>query len=232
MKAMFKLVLLVIFFSSICFAANKEIKESILSLLPIGESTVSIMEIGLPEEEAKEMNELSAKIKKGMLSNYNWYLKYLKENEGKTLPYHPNLGVTKEEYSKYLDLINSLRLIKKGEGKIQINKDIKENITITAKSGVSLMDKIKINFKDNTVTTEYGTCIFKSIISASESQKVTEKWNGYSWRLIDIEKFKSIEFSLGKIEDKNEVIIYYDIKSAGKEKPFKGYEILLFEGKL
>ncbi|WP_010248472.1 hypothetical protein [Acetivibrio cellulolyticus] len=222
---------------------QSQIENYIKHLLQDGSKNVNIMALGFPEEEKeKRLYELTMKFQTGAQANPSWFLEYSKSiAPGAEMPYHPNLGMTKEEFEEYKILAESTTMVKKGTGTISIETDDKNKIEIKNINGLRLINNIVLDLTNNTISTDYGICTYKGTIDSSDDQKVTGRWNGHSWELEesnidlnDISEFdkntsiKLIQFSIGQLEKTNEVIVYYEVKIIENGKRVSTYETITF----
>ena len=187
-----------------------------------------------------ELEKLADKIKEGMRKNPEWALEFMRSApKGQPLPYHENLGLTKNEYERMLELSQNqggISLQKNGtipltfeplpDGRIQIlsTKDsLLSNLVIST-------DKISTD----KVVTSFGDLTNVSEINNQDPNAITGAWKGIKWskETINEEKMtgESIQFCIGKIEGKAVGIIYYDGKVLNglKKPPMQFSQIIFF----
>ncbi|QOX64314.1 hypothetical protein FRZ06_13665 [Anoxybacterium hadale] len=201
-------------------------------MLPVGTVNVDLMAMGLQSaEDSDRLTELIDKLQIGIAANPDWLTDYVKEYEGKELPYHPNFGLSQEEYDEYLGLSDNIKLYKAADGVISIEKTDDEQYTISQKEGLRLIDNITIDLSNNTVSTNFGTCKYNGEIKASDQQIATGRWNGYSWILEDMSdasNYQSIQFNLGQMEDSKKIIMYYQVRMANGENRIDDLEVIQY----
>ena len=74
-----------------------------------------------------------------LVNNIEWYLKYVEEHtEKKSFPYHPNFGVTKEEYEFVLNAIDQSKLFNTKDGKLKFKKKSNHEIEIVSSESLKL----------------------------------------------------------------------------------------------
>jgi hypothetical protein len=147
------------------------------------------------------------------------------------LPYHPNLGLSQEEYDEYLRLSDNIKLYQSGDGIISIEKTGDGQYKISQMEGLRLIDNIIIDLSENTVSTNYGTCKYSGEIKASDQQIATGRWNGYSWILEDMadaSNYQSVQFNLGQMEDSKKIIMYYQVRLANGENRIDDFEVIQY----
>lgn len=238
MKKIFMCVFILILVSSLtgCKGAG-EIKGAsdtipLEEMLPIGTINVELMAMGLQNaEDSDRLTQLMDKLQIGIAANPDWLTEYVKEYEGKELPYHPNFGLSQEEYDEYLGLSDHIKLYQSGDGVISIEKTGDEQYEISQMEGLRLIDNIKIDLSENTVSTNYGTCKYNGEIKASDQQIATGRWNGYSWileNMADTSNYQSVQFNLGQMEDSKKIIMYYQVRLANGENRLDDIEVIQY----
>lgn len=235
-----------IFIFSGCTKANlsgKEANGTITSELSIHEifekiltkenPKSNLMEINYSEEMIKIMSEFQESMK----NNSEWFNEYIKENSEKTpLPYHENFGITKKEYLKVLNSEKYMTLRKTNTIDISLEQVDEGKYSLVLDNDEVGMNKFQIDINANTVHTEFGKLDFAKKVEASEDQKLTGKWYGYTWKLeesnIDLEnldisnineetKIKMISLSIGQKIETDEQIIYYKLTIIENGKKYK-----------
>lgn len=182
--------------------------------------------------------ELLEKFQIGVQKNYEWFIESIKNRkEGEIMPYHPNLGLTENEY-KELNLYNdNVEFIKIDSGKIKI---IKLNNTISFKTDEKLkfLEFIKIDIKNNTILFDNYKLEFSDFPNILDpNNALKSKWKGYSWEFtepkgFDIDNFKDLKtltvkqykFTLGKLENSGKTIMIIkgkEIKDGEKSVDFE-----------
>lgn len=231
---MILLILTLIFSLSGC-KGTENTKSSIDNLLPedmlpTGTINVDQMTMGLPTaEENNRLEDLTKKLQVAISTNQDWLLDYIKDYEGQTLPYHPNLGLGEDEYNEYLKLSENIKLYKSADAKISIEKIGDQQYKISQNEGLKLIDNIIIDLSKNTVSTDYGLCKYNGEITASDDQVATGRWYGYSWMVENIKdssNYKSIQFNLGQLEESKKVIIYFQVKLSDDEQKINDFEVI------
>ena len=137
------------------------------------------------------------------------------------MPYHPNLGIGKQEYDKFvkegrrmqLTKVDSLTVtfetIEPGKYAIKTNKPTPvDGLTITPQS----------------VTTPYGVASKRSIIDNQDSESPLGAWQGVQWCMStlseeamqrnDLRQFKALEvkLALGMRQLTGEGVLYYSVR--------------------
>lgn len=106
---MFRFITLILsstLFISTCFSQQNErpelidnITKDVNNLLSPGNVTADIM-TGI--KQSKRQAQLMEKFKLGITTNHEWFTGYTKKYEKvKPVPYHPNFGLTEDEYLEF-----------------------------------------------------------------------------------------------------------------------------------
>lgn len=191
------------------------VEEYIPSHLMNAEVTTDIMTLEMEPDTLKKVGSIGQRMREHLASNMEWYLKYVEEHaEKKSFPYHPNFGVTKEEYEFVLNAIDQSKLVNTKDGKLKFKKKNDHEVEIFSSESIKLLKYVVIDTKKNTVKTSLGECEYFGEILASPEQKLTGPWHGKQWMLKKDDLIYI--FSLGKIEAENKSII--DISVKGKYK--------------
>lgn len=173
-----------------------------------------IMEI----QSSGELEKLAEKLQEGLKKNPEWALEYMKSApKGHPLPYHENLGLTKQEYTKMMKLSQT-------EGSLSLKKSETLDITFEAlKDGRIKIVTNKDSALNNVILSEkeaetsFGNLTDVSDINNQNPNAITGPWKGIKWSKNTFDEQtmsgETIQFCIGKLtESKNKGIIYYDGK--------------------
>ncbi|MEP6677077.1 MAG: hypothetical protein ABJA78_18080 [Ferruginibacter sp.] len=192
-------------------------------LLPVGISRADIMD-GNPPNSRRD--ELSAKFMLAIKNNYNWFLEYAKDiPEGKPMPYHPNFGLTKEEYTELLDYMNNTEVVSSGSENITISIQ-HDTIHFNAGGKLSDLNSLMIDLKANQVLfKKYQLPFYKTVNIAGEKNGFKSKWKGYDWAFyepqkLDINDYKDLSnlnkkdytVTIGKLEKTNQTFLHFEAR--------------------
>jgi hypothetical protein len=191
------------------FSGN--IKADLIYLLPEGKKTVDILD---SVKLSPRQTELTLKFQKGIQENQSWFLEYMKKNQnGQSMPYHPNFGVTESEWKELQDHIHDIEMV--SSGKEEVNVMRKDDIISFKSSGkLAFMNIIKIDLKKNIVSLEnYKLPFIDTLNITEETGAFKSKWKGYEWgfeepkdfnldALKDLSSFTAKDYKLiiGRIE--------------------------------
>jgi hypothetical protein len=153
-------------------------------LIPEGEYNVDIIDRVIQNPRYQELqNKLVAAVNK----NKDWFLEQQKkagQNSG-PMPYHPNVGMTEEEYAELIELTQNgldVEMAKSGSAKVSI---IHQNdlIKLDGTGKLKILKDVKINLKDNIVWIgDYKLDNFQEINVDTDKNGLKSKWHGYQWR--------------------------------------------------
>lgn len=213
------LILLSVFITSCAFAQTNtsddkltgNIQTDLKLLLPTGTVKADIMD-GIRQDPRQI--ELSTKLQSAVKQNYSWFVDYMKSvPQGERMPYHVNLGVTKEEYTELLDFMKNIEIVSTGVEEISIEtKD--DVIHFKSVNKLSFLNSLKIDLKNNIVLYGQIKLPFADKLNiTSEKNALKSRWTGYSWVLeepkdFDLSKLKDLEnlkmkqykLTIGKLE--------------------------------
>ncbi|HDR7610277.1 TPA: hypothetical protein QCX47_001835 [Bacillus mycoides] len=203
------------------------VEEYIPPHLMNAEVTADIMTLEMDPDALKKVGNIGQRMREHLVNNMEWYLKYVEEHaEKKSFPYHPNFGVTKEEYEFILNAIDQSKLVNKKDGKLKFKKKSDHEVEIFSSESIKLLKYIVIDTEKNTVKTSLGECEYFGEILASPEQKLTGPWHGKQWMLKKDDLIYM--FSLGKMETGNKSIIDISVKGEYKGEIINKEEALEF----
>lgn len=164
-----------------------------------------------------ELDKLATKMKEAMKKNPEWALAFMNSSpDGQPLPYHENLGLTKKEFERMMELSQSqgaVSLQKTGTVDFTFEPLPDGRVKIVANKG-SILHNIIIS--TNKVETNVGALTDVKEINNQDPNAITGAWKGVKWSTESVNEKtmtgESIQFCIGKIEGKNQGIIYYDGK--------------------
>ncbi|GAB5566122.1 MAG: hypothetical protein Wins2KO_31850 [Winogradskyella sp.] len=189
----------------------EQIQAELHDLLKVGLSSVDIMD---DIKQNPRQAELMAKFQKGIENNYEWFAENMQNvAPGHPMPYHPNLGLSKEEYEEFQILIKDIEIASSGVEDVEI---IKNDSTISFKSNgkLKILDAIKINLDRNEITMGEYTLFYSGPANIDNDKNgLKSKWKGHNWiyefpkdlsadKMKDIENLiaKNYKFTIGKLE--------------------------------
>ncbi|MBI2966405.1 MAG: hypothetical protein HYY40_01150 [Bacteroidetes bacterium] len=192
-----------------------DFESDLRQLLPVGLIELDIMGFQMPDG----YNELQEKFKKGIAENQEWYMEYIKTaKSGQGLGYHPNLGLTEEEWEKFSKMTEQMKMVKARTGFIEVLQT-DSIIEITGSDDTEGFNGLKINLKTKILSTDYDAWDFTETIQANEYQDKTGMWSGYNWKYQQLDtanltnltnfKGKDYDFSIGQLVESKKAIIFF-----------------------
>ncbi|MDT9727194.1 hypothetical protein DUZ99_19715 [Xylanibacillus composti] len=149
--------------------------------------------------------EIAFKIRLAITINQVWFLDMVQQvGPGKPLPYDKRLGVTEEEYEFFIGVDEYWKLMTIGETVIDVHKS--DSSTELSGAAFRIAKRMVLNYKDNTITTEFGELPYKSEIVPSDGQTLTGRWAGHVWRLE--KEMEYLQISIGQHEESGNIYIY------------------------
>lgn len=221
-----------------------DLKTDFRLLVPNGQVNVDIID-GFKIDPRYEL--LNSKFLTAFQQNTDWFLEQQKivEKTGKPLSYHPNIGMTEEEWIEYQTIMRKgpgVELLKNGSALVTFNYN-GDLVTLKGTDRLSVLDKVKINLEENIVWIgDYKLDNFSEIKVETEDNGLKSKWQGYSWRfdypsnskgLDDInssDELQSLElkiykFTIGRLEKDNSTYIEITEKEIEKGIKIKNIQI-------
>lgn len=161
-----------------------EVKKDLKILLPETEVKVDIID-GVKMDPRYEL--LYAKFMTAVKENNKWFLEQQKivEQTGNPMSYHPNLGMTLQEYDEFKALIEKgpgVEMVKNGTANVTF--DFQDNIIqLKGTDRLEILNDVKIDLTENIVWIgEFKLDNFQEINVDSENNGLKSKWSGYQWR--------------------------------------------------
>ena len=178
------------------------IRADLESMLPGREVTVNIMD-GIHYSD--RLLELSGKLQAGVQKNYNWYVDQVKKMPGgQPVPYDKKLGLTKDEYTEFLELAKQIEVSSTGTETIIISK-INGLFTFKSQNKLAILDSLSIDIISNTATFGQYKMPFEDTVNVSTDKNAFKsKWQGYKWRWeepnnLNMDAFKDLDNLNAKI---------------------------------
>lgn len=168
----------------------------------------------------EEIDKFIAKVEIAARKNPEWFKEYTAASSpGVPLPYHENLGLTKEEYDEYIALWGKRAFKSKEEVLLVLRKTLGDTWTLTATGSAGVISTLRYDPAKDTFRSPSG------IMERLEDIKTDEKhilgaWSGKEWRFQE----KSLlgltkqNFAVGKFDKIEYGIVIYraqEVSTAG-----------------
>lgn len=163
-----------------------------------------------------EIEKLATKMKEAMKKNPEWAIEFMSSApEGQPLPYNEKMGLTKKEYERLLELSQTQGAVSMQKtGAVDFTFEPLSDGRIKIVSSNSLLNNIVIS--TDKVVTSAGDLTDAKEINNQDPNAITGAWKGVKWSKESVNEKtmtgESIQFCIGKLEGKNQGIIYYDGK--------------------
>lgn len=191
------------------FPANRTIKAKVMELAASKDSLL-----------------IAQRAQQGVSAHKEWFQEYIKQWQGKPLPYHVNFGISKEEYETLLDQKDT-KLRENGTLDLEFKAEKNGDIVINTKPDSPINGLI---IKQDSVTTPLGIATQLTSINNQDKNSLTGPWSGMQWSFSDFDdkkmektnlneiKGKQVKLAVGKLTTTGEGILYYDVKDIDKPK--------------
>ena len=143
-------------------------------VLQPGRIRVDVMGLSLPPR----FKELSQRLGAAAQKHPDWFLKQVENAKpGQPIPYDPMLEMTREEYDEYLALGEKPSAVKTAEATLEISLDKHGVYTLDGGEALKNLTGIKIDLKEDRVTTLFGQLSKRSRVDAGASS-LLGLWTG------------------------------------------------------
>ena len=141
-----------------------------------------------------EIDKYVAKVESAARKNTAWFREYSAQAKpGAPLPFHENLGLTREEYDEYLKLWNKREFKPMEEVMLLLRQRGEKSWTLTATGGASSLSTLRYDAGGDTFSSPNGELKRIEDIKA-DAASILGEWTGFEW------KFEE-ENSLGKTKE-------------------------------
>jgi hypothetical protein len=150
-----------------------------------------------------DMARISAALDKSSRENSQWLLQYIKTHarQGQPLPYHPNFGITEDDYRRFGEYLNAVKLVPAAKARLRFTAQSDSKALIQNVEGLPAFDGIVIDYENNQVKTPWGTGDADEPEYADEGSALG-RWDGYFWQLeegkAESGKLTKITFAVGR----------------------------------
>lgn len=164
----------------------------------------------------KEINKYISKVQAAAKANPEWHKEFAKDAKpGVPLPWHENLGLTKEEYAEYLKLWDA-RQFKAVQQVVIRLEEPKPGEWMIRVSGVGMqISLLRFDPKTDTFKSPNGELERIEDIDA-EPRSILGAWAGHEWRYENSTEFISTKenLAIGKYKDGKHCILIYRLQES------------------
>lgn len=183
-----------------------------LPQLPSGPVEVTVLELAAP----RRFVELTTRFQTALDEHTDWLQGYIQENgqPGEPLPWHPNFGLTEEEYAEYQELSDEIRLQPTGKATIEV---VREDpwVSFKAAEPLAALNGVVLDLGQRKVTTPFGDCANFVNVGSDMDTRAAEPWNGMTCQRTQGDPQANgqvLAFSLGRYVEDEALFLSYEGK--------------------
>lgn len=166
-----------------------------------------------------EIEKYIAKVETSARKNKEWFAEYSKTAKpGAPLPFHENLGLTKEEYDDYLALWAKRDFKSTEEVMLVLRETFGKTWTITATGEAGIISTLRYDPEKDVYRSPNGEMKRLEDIKA-ESTSILGAWSGHEWRFEEetgLGKTKE-NFAVGRFDEKEFGLVVYRVQEISSE---------------
>lgn len=197
---------------------SRQVQSDIDNFLAEGDFVVDVMDKII---QSPRQQELMMKFQQGIQNNYECYVEYLeKSTPGVPMEYHPNLGITKDEYNELQKLIKKIEIASSGRENVEIIKT-DSTVLFNSPGRFQILKRVKINLVKNQIEIgEIKLSYSGSVNVDNDENGFKSRWTGHNWAyefpyglnsemLKDVQNLiaKNYKFTIGKLEKNGRIFI-------------------------
>ncbi len=167
----------------------------------------------------KEIEKYITKVEVAARKNPEWFKQHSAASPpGIPLPYHENLGLTKEEYDDYIILWSKREFKSTEEVILILSKTLGDTWTLTASGGAGIISTLRYDPSKNIFRCPGGNMEFLDDIK-TDGNHILGAWSGKEWRFQDsgLLGVTKQNFAIGKLASNNFGIIIYRSQELSSE---------------
>lgn len=166
-----------------------------------------------------EIEKYIAKVEASARKNKEWFTEYTKSSKpGAPLPYHENLGLTKEEYEDYLTLWAKRDFKSTEEVILVLRENFGKTWSLTATGEAGIISTLRYDPVKDVYRSPNGELKRLEDIKA-EATSILGAWSGSEWRLEEETGLGKIKenFAIGRYDDKQFGLVVYRVQEISSE---------------
>ena len=166
-----------------------------------------------------EIEKYIAKVEASARKNKEWFAEYSKSSKpGAPLPYHENLGLTKEEYDDYLALWAKRDFKSTEEVMLILRESFGKTWTITATGEAGIISTLRYDPDKDIYRSPNGEMKRLEDIKA-EATSILGAWSGHEWRFEEDTGLGKIKenFAVGRYDGKEFGLLVYRVQEISTE---------------
>lgn len=166
-----------------------------------------------------EIEKYIAKVETAARKNQEWFSEFTKASKpGTPLPFHENLGLTKEEYDEYLALWAKREFKSFAEVVLILRETFGDTWTVTATGDAGAISTLRYDPAKDVIVSPNGELKRIEDIKA-EPTSILGAWSGKEWKFEEetgLGKTKE-NFAIGRYDDKEYGLIVYRVQEISTE---------------
>jgi hypothetical protein len=191
----------------------------------------------MKENPSERITALVGRMQKSMQEHKSWFMEYVKNmtpKDGGPLPYHPNFGLTQEEYAEFLADAKTMTLKEVLVFHVKVLHLANGEVKFDTGKKMPPMEEFSFYPKDEKVVTVEGALSKPQLVDQSGSGGAIGPWTGVQFRLQDGERVletgsaTSVTFTFGKRLSDNMPFFIYRAQVMRDFKTSKAQEIVCF----
>lgn len=158
-----------------------------------------------------EIEKYLAKVETAARKNPEWFKEYSAASKpGVPLPYHENLGLTKEEYDEYLALWNKREFKGREDVMLVLRKTLGDTWSLTASGEAGIISTLRYDPETDTYRSPNGVLKRLDDIDAGPDT-ILGAWTGKEWRFEETTGLGQTKenFAIGKFKDTGFGLVVY-----------------------
>lgn len=166
-----------------------------------------------------EIEKYIAKVEASARKNKEWFAEYTKASKpGAPLPFHENLGLTKEEYDDYLTLWAKRDFKSTEEVVLVLRETFGKTWSLTATGEAGIISTLRYDPEKDVYRSPNGEMKRLEDIKA-EPTSILGAWSGFEWRLEEETGLGKIKenFAVGRYDDKEYGLVVYRVQEISSE---------------
>lgn len=161
-----------------------------------------------------EIDKYIAKVETAARNNIEWFREYNTSTKpGLPLPYHENLGLTKEEYNEYIKLWNQREFKTIEDVMLLLRKSHNDEWSLTATGQASALSTLRYHPDKDYFRSPNGELVRIDDVKA-DAASILGEWSGKEWRFEEetsLGKTKE-NFAIGKYVDGSYGLVIYRVQ--------------------
>jgi hypothetical protein len=157
-----------------------------------------------PEAEA-----LAARMTAAIRANPAWYRSYAAQHPQGELPYHSNLGISADEYRRFLALANRIALREIGRVTLTVNRRADGGLALAADGPAAALNGVIVYPERDGVETPFGRLGNRAPAANRQASSPTGPWEGVRWSNLGSGAPRRVALSFGR-RARGDMLIFYD----------------------